>query len=146
MKKPDKPSKILLDNNVFVAAIHNPKQETKTLQLVIEIIQNKKIRLIGNQYLLEKMSRYSEAYHSPTALLLLRALIAKMTIITVEPRYIKLCSNYMTQDSPVDIIHAATCLQTDSTLITNDKHYEQLKQEKIITIWSINEALNKLLP
>jgi len=146
MKKPEKPSRILLDNNVFVAAIHDPRHETKSLQLVIELIRDKKIRLTGNTYLLEEMSRYSEAYPSPTALLLLRALIAKIDIIQVEPRYIKLCSNYMTQDSPVDIIHAATCLQTNSTLITNDKHYDRLKKEKIITIWSINETLNNLLP
>lgn len=146
MKKFEKPIQILLDNNVFVAAIHNPKRETRSLQLILEIIKNRKIRLVGNRYLLEEMSKYSEVYPSPTALLLLKALISKMDVITVQDRYVKLCLNYMTPSSPVDIVHAATCLQTDAVLITNDRHFEQIKQEKIITVWNTNQALNLLLP
>lgn len=146
MKKSKKPTRLLLDNNVFVAAIHNPRRETRSLQLLIEIIRNRSLHLVGNRYLLEEMSKYSEVYPSPTALLLLRTLISKMDVITVQDRYVKLCLNYMTPGSPADIIHAATCLQTDSVLITNDKHFERIKQEKIITVWSINDALQLLLP
>ncbi len=146
MKKSKKPTRLLLDNNVFVAAIHNPRRETRSLQLLIEIIRNSNIHLAGNRYLLEEMSKYSEVYPSPTALLLLRALISKMDVITVQDRYVKLCMNYMSPDSPVDIVHAATCLQTDSVLISNDKHCQRIKQEKIITVWSINDALQLLLP
>lgn len=146
MKKSEKPTRLLLDNNVFVAAIYNPKRETRSLQLLIEIIRNRNLHLVGNRYLLEEMSRYSEVYPSPTALLLLRALISKMDVITVQDRYVKLCLNYMSSDSPVDIVHAATCLQTDSVLISNDKHFQRIKQEKIITVWSINDALQILLP
>ena len=146
MKKSEKPIRILLDNNVFVAAIHSPRRETRSLQLLLETIRNKNIHLVGNKYLLEEMSKYSEVYPSPTALILLRALISKMDVITVQSRYVKLCLNYMNPSSPVDIIHAATCLQTDSVLITNDKHFEKIKQEKIITVWSINEALKLVLP
>jgi len=146
MKKSKKPTRLLLDNNVFVAAIYNPKRETRSLQLLIEIIRNRSLHLVGNRYLLEEMSKYSEVYSSPTALLLLRALISKMDVITVQDRYVKLCLNYMSPDSPIDIVHAATCLQTDYVLITNDKHFDQIKQEKIITVWSINDALQLLLP
>jgi PIN domain nuclease of toxin-antitoxin system len=91
------------------------------------------------------MSRYSEAFPSPTALMLLRALISKMQILDVEQRYIKLCMNYMDESSPVDIIHAASCLQTDSILITNDKHFDKLRQEKIVTVWNTKEALEELV-
>lgn len=146
MKKSKKPTRLLLDNNVFIAAIHNPRREMRSLQLLIEIIRNRSLHLVANRYLLEEMSKYSEVYPSPTALLLLRALISKMDVITVQDRYVKLCLNYMSSDSPVDIVHAATCLQTDSVLISNDKHFERIKQEKIITVWSINDALQLLLP
>ena len=145
MTKSEKTIQLLLDNNIFVAAIYNPKRETKSLQLLLEIIRNKNIHLIGNKYLLEEMSKYSKEYPSPTALLLLKILISKITVVNVQERYLKLCQNYMKPKSPVDIIHAATCLQTDSILITNDKHFAQLKQEKIITIWNINQALKQLL-
>jgi len=145
MTKSEKTIQVLLDNNVFAAAIYNPKRETKSLQLLLEIIRDKNIHLIGNRYLLEEISKYSEVYLSPTALLLLKILISKMEIIKVQDRYLKLCQNYMKPKSPVDIIHAATCLQTDSLLITNVKHFTQLKQEKIITVWSTNQALKQLL-
>lgn len=144
MRKPVKPYRILLDNNIYVAAIHDPVRETASLGLIIKIIQSKDIKLIGNKYLLEEMSRYSEAFPSPTALMLLRALIAKIIVVDVEPRYVKLCMNYMDSSSPVDIIHAAPCLQTDSILVTNDKHFDRIKQEKIITVWNIKEALENI--
>ncbi len=146
MKKSEKHTRLLLDNKVFVAAIHNPKRETQSLQLVIETIRNRNIHLVGNKYHLEEMSRYSEVYPSPTTLLLLRAIVSKMDMITVEDRYVKLCLNYMSPDSPVDIVHAATCLQTNSVMITNDRHLDYLNQEKIITGWSTNKALKLLLP
>jgi len=145
MKKPAKPYRILIDNNIYVAAIHDPVRETANLRLVIKLILDQRVNLIGNKYLLEEMSRYSEVFPSPTALMLLRALIAKMQIVEVEQRYIKLCMNYLDASSPVDIIHAASCLQTDSILITNDKNFDELKQEKIITVWNTKEALEKLV-
>ncbi|MCW4013876.1 MAG: PIN domain-containing protein [Candidatus Bathyarchaeota archaeon] len=145
MKKPAKPYQILLDNNIYVAAIHDPVRETASLKLIIEIIQNKQIKLIGNKYLLEEMSRYSEVFPSPTALMLLRALIAKMEVIHVEERFIKLCLNYMDSSYPVDVVHAASCLQTDSILITNDRHFDRLKQEKIIKVWNTGEAIENLV-
>ncbi len=145
MKKPVKPYRILLDNNIYVAAIHDPVKETESLSLVIKLIQDQQIKLIGNKYLLDEMSRYSEVFPSQTALMLLSALIAKMELVNVEERYIKLCMNYLDSSSPVDIIHAASCLQTDSILIINDKHFDELKQEKIITVWNTKEALEKLV-
>ncbi|MBD3207105.1 PIN domain-containing protein [Candidatus Bathyarchaeota archaeon] len=145
MRKPDKPLRILLDNNVYVSAIHDPERNTQSLQLIIEIIRNKEIKLIGNNYLLEEMSKYSKVYPSPTALLLLRALVSKIDLVSVEDRYIKICSNYISQTYAVDIIHAATCLQTDSILITNDKHFKKIKQEGIIKIWNIKKSLNEIL-
>lgn len=145
MKKPVKPYRILLDNNIYVTAIHDPVKETASLRLLIKLIQDQQIKLIGNKYLLDEMSRYSEVFPSPTALMLLRALIAKMEIVNVEERYIKLCLNYMDSSCPVDIIHAASCLQTDSVLITNDKHFDELKHEKIILVWNTKEALDKLV-
>lgn len=145
MKKPAKLYRILLDNNIYVAAIHDPVRNTASLKLIIEIIQNRQIKLIGNKYLLEEMSRYSEAFPSPTALMLLRALITKIQIVNVEERYIKLCKNYLNYSNPVDIIHAASCLQTDSILVSNDRHFDKLKQEKIITVWNTKEALEHMV-
>jgi predicted nucleic acid-binding protein len=145
MRKPAMPYQILLDNNIYVVAIHDPVREIASLKLIIKIIQNKQIKLIGNKFLLEEMSRYSEAFPSPTALMLLRALIVKMEIVNMEERYIKLCLHSTDSSYPFDIVHIASCLQTDSILVTNDRHFDRLKQEKIIPVWNTKEALDKLV-
>jgi len=55
-----------------------------------------------------------------------------------------LSKNYF--DEPlVDIVHAATCLQENSILITNDKHFDKISRNKIIEVWSINRAVENLL-
>ena len=41
-------------------------------------------------------------------------------------------------------VHAATCLQADAIIVTNDKHFNKMKEAEVITIWSISEALIEL--
>ena len=65
----------LLDNNVFVSAIMDPARETATLRLILEMIRNKDIALVGNEFLAEEMARYAESFRSETAALLLHALL-----------------------------------------------------------------------
>ncbi|KPQ41414.1 MAG: hypothetical protein MPEBLZ_04055 [Candidatus Methanoperedens nitroreducens] len=52
---------------------------------------------------------------------------------------------YFPKNEIVDIVHAATCLQENSILITNDKHFDKISQNKIIEVWSISEAIENLL-
>ncbi|MDD2251669.1 MAG: hypothetical protein PHQ10_01720 [Dehalococcoidales bacterium] len=44
-----------------------------------------------------------------------------------------------------DIVHAATCLYTDAILITNDAHFNKIKQAEIIEVWSNTKAIKRLL-
>lgn len=41
----------LVDTNLFIAAIKNPKKETASLRLLSELINDTSIVLIGNEYL-----------------------------------------------------------------------------------------------
>jgi len=135
----------LLDNNVFIAAIRRPARETETLRLILRIIQDGSIRLVGNEYLLEEMARYAEVFRSGMASTLLHALISKMDVVEVKGKFITICGDYMDASDPADIIHAATCLQTDTTLITNDRHFDGVRDREIIEVWSITEAMQRLL-
>ena len=134
----------LLDNNVFVSAIKDPARETATLKLILEMIRDKDIGLVGNEFLAEEMARYAEAFSSETAALLLHALISKMDI-EVQERYIAACRSIMGTEDPADVLHAATCLQTGATLITNDRHFDTIRDEGIIEVWSTAEAIRRLL-
>ena len=60
MKK-SKPTTLtfLLDNNVFIAAIKNPRRQTGTLRLILHVIKDKGIALVGNIFLVEEMICYA---------------------------------------------------------------------------------------
>ena len=85
----------LLDTNVFIAAIKDPKKETKTLQLILTMIEREDIHLVGDEFLVEEMVRYAEEFKSETASWILSALINKMKLVDVGKNLIKICKNYI---------------------------------------------------
>jgi len=137
--------KYLLDTNVFIAAIKDPKKETKTLQLILEMIEREDIYLVGDEFLAEEMVRYAEEFKSETASWILSALLEKMELIEVGENFIKICMNYIKTPNKADIIHAAVCLKTDAILITNDTHFNKIQDEGIIKVWGISRGIKELL-
>ena len=135
----------LLDNNVFVAAIAHPKRATGTLGLILHLIADPGVRLVGNVYLAEEMMRYAEVFPSETATLLIEALASKMEFIAVEGKYLKICGGYLGTSDQSDIAHAATCLSTGPTLISDDHHFDRIRDEGIIEVWSTKKAVDELL-
>ncbi len=135
----------LVDANVFVAAIKNPEKKSHTLDLILELISNKRIRLVGNDLLLLEFEKYSQKFRSETASHLLKLLRDEMIIVELESDYIKKCIKYFPKNEVVDIVHAATCLQENLILITNDKHFDKISQNKIIEVWNISKAIENLL-
>ncbi len=135
----------LLDNNVFIAAIKESTRETATLRLILRLIQDKEIRLTGNEFLLEEMARYAEVFESEMASTLLYVLISKMKVVELKEKHITICRTYIGTDDLADIIHAATCLQTDAILITNNHHFDAVQDGGIVEVWSIAEAIQTLL-
>ena len=109
------------------------------------MITSKDITLVGDMYLVEEMIRYIEEYPSETAASLLQALAEKMQIISIQQKYIKICSHYMATDDLSDTIHAAACLQSNSTLITDDHHFNRIRDEGIIEVKNTRDAIQELL-
>ncbi len=135
----------LLDTNVFIAAIKNPKKETQTLGLILKIIENEDVQLVGDEFLVEEMIRYAEEFKSGTASWILSALLEKMELVDVGENYLKICKSYIKTPNMADILHAAACLKTEAILITNDKHFDNIRDEGIITVWSISKVIKELI-
>lgn len=133
--------KFLLDTNVFVSALKTPG---KALELFIELL-GKKYDIIGNVHLLDEYMRYSREVPSDVARFILAELCAKMRVVDVAPRFVKICHPYFPPKETVDVVLAATCLQEGALLITNDKHFDRIKKEGVIEVWSISEAVKKLV-
>ena len=135
----------LLDNNVFIAAIKEPTRATATFRLFFKIIQDRNIRLVGNEFLLEEMARYAEVFKSEMASILLYALISKMNVVEVQDKFAVICRAFMDTEDLADVIHAATCLQTGAVLITNDRDFDPVRDEGIVEVWSTTKAIQNLL-
>ncbi len=54
----------LVDTNLFIAAIKNPKKETCSLRLLLELVDDATIVLIGNEFLIMEMEKYAQVYGS----------------------------------------------------------------------------------
>ena len=146
MKKSRKDTALLLpDTNVFVAAIKDPRRETETIRLIMAMIDREDIRLVGDDFLVEEMVRYAEEFQSETASWILGALLGKMEIMEVNEKFVRICRDYIDTPNLSDIVHAAACLKSDAVLVTNDTHYDRIRDEGIIEVWSISMAIKTLL-
>lgn len=133
----------MLDTNVFVAAIKDPRKESQTLRLILNIIEDPNVRLVADELLLEEMIRYAELFKSPTAGAIVAALVRKTSLVRVIGKFRTICRTYITTPDKADILHAAACLQTGAVLITNDRHFQRIKKRRIIEVWSIAEAIKR---
>jgi hypothetical protein len=55
------------------------------------------------------------------------------------------CLPFFPQSQEADILHAATCLNANGILISNDRHFEKIRTAGIIVVWNISEAIERLL-
>ncbi|ATZ61803.2 MAG: PIN domain-containing protein [Methanosarcinales archaeon Met12] len=145
MKRPEKSThKFLVDNNVFVSAIKHPGRRTQTLKLILRMIYDAKIELVMDALLLTEMKKYAQRFGSKTTTEIFDAIVAKANSVEVEEKFVKICKQYLPKKESADIVHAAACLQTGAILITNDKHFEKIRKEKIIKVWYTTEAIKRL--
>lgn len=136
----------LVDNNVFISAIKNPAKNSLILDLLLECINNPKILLFGNHILIEEMIKYQDAFNSPTASMILSLLIQKTRIQEPCDGSILECKDFFPIEKIKDMFHAATALESQATIITNDKHFIPIKDARKIEVLTITEAIKELLP
>lgn len=134
----------MADTNLFIAAIKNPKKETTSLRLLLELIDNTTIVLIGNEFLIMEMGKYAQVFESKRGKEILQKLIDKTEVVDADEKFLRLCKSYFPEDEIIDIYHAATCLQEGAILITNDRHFDKINYEKIIEVWNISKAIKEL--
>lgn len=131
----------LVDTNLFIAAIKNPGKDTTSLKLLLALIDDTDIALIGNEFLIMELEKYSQVFGSERGSEILYKLIDKMRVIDVDEKFLRFCKSYFPEDELIDMYHAATCIQADDILITNDRHFDKINDEKIIEIWCISKAI-----
>ncbi len=134
----------LLDTNVFIAAVKNPRRETATLRLILEFLRREDLEQVGNDLWLEETIRYAEEFGSDTASQVLAAMIERTRFVRVEENFRAICRRFVTTPDPADILHAATCLRERAVLVSNDKHFDKIRDEGMVEVWTITKAMRSL--
>jgi predicted nucleic acid-binding protein len=55
------------------------------------------------------------------------------------------CEPFFPDIASADIIHAATCMSVNAILISNDAHFKAIKEAGLIDVWTISDAIERLL-
>ena len=88
----------MVDTNLFIAAIKNPKKETASLRLLLELMDDSTIVLIGNEFLIMEMEKYAQVFDSKRGKDILKKLIDKTEVVDVEEKFLRLCKSYFPEE------------------------------------------------
>ena len=131
--------RFLVDTNLFISAI---KKWAKSTDLLIYLITDPEIKLIANDVLIGEYSKFSSELGAPEFFELIHS---GVIIENPSEEYVSDCKQYFPKNEMADAVHAATCLQYNAVLISNDKHFDKIRGMKIIEVWKISVAIEKLL-
>jgi predicted nucleic acid-binding protein len=133
--------RFLLDTNVFIAAAK--RGWTRTTDLVLRLIEGEE-DLIANDALIGEYRKYA-ACLGDNGRNLLDRLLQEVAVLEISDDAIVRCMPFFPVGEVADVLHAATCLSADGTLISNDRHFEAIRQSEIIEVWTISDAIARLL-
>ncbi|MDV3278241.1 MAG: PIN domain-containing protein [Nitrososphaerales archaeon] len=147
------PRRFVVDTNVFVSAIkpfsrlsRTARTDTGSLTLLMRLVTDTELELFGNLWLFDEYKRLAEELNSETSELILGQLTGKMRgVMEIGEEAVARCRPYLPEREAADILHAATCLQSGAVLITNDRDFDRIRDSGIIEVWSIGEAIRRLL-
>jgi predicted nucleic acid-binding protein len=136
---PERNSSYLIDNTVFIAAVK--KGWTKSTELILHLLDNS-AELLADELLIFEYEKYAKILGTYELLYHL-----KRSVIQVNPSQeeIDICAPFFPESELSDIVHAATCLYTKAILITNDNHFDKIKEAKIVEVWSAAKAIKRIL-
>ena len=140
MRRSSTASKFPIDTNVFIAAVK--RGWTDTTELLPHILSDEKYHIVGNDVLLAEYWKYAEKLSAGDFYEFLKL---RMEIVNPTRKEVLRVLPYFPPTQIADAVHAATCLKTGATLITNDRHFERVAEEGLIEVWSISDAIRKIL-
>jgi len=98
--------------------------------------------LVADDILVSEYEKYAKKFEADAFLAIL---LGKLVIIEQSEEDLLLCKPFFPPSESADIVHAATCLHTRAILITNDAHFRRINEEGLIEVWSISEAIERVL-
>ncbi len=136
---PDENTRFLIDTNLFVAA--SKSGWTRSTDLLIALLEGP-WDLVADDMLISEYERYADRFGARDLLALLKL---KVIVIEQSGEDVAACKPFFSAGGAADTVHAATCLHTGATLISNDAHFNRIRDASIIKVWKISEAIKRIL-
>jgi len=139
----------MADTNVFIAAFKSGY--TVTTKLLLKLLLDPEVELIVDDILLKEYDRWFKTLSEKIpeireqAELLYTLVKAKAKLEYPSNDDINKVKQYLPETETADIYHAATCLKANCILVTNDNDFQELKRAGVVEVWTISEAVRKLL-
>lgn len=97
---------------------------------------------MADDVLIAEYEKYAKELNAEDFLEFLKT---RVNVFNPSKSEIERCKPYFPEEEIADVIHAAACLKTNAILITNDRDFDEIKKAGLIEVWSISEAINRLL-
>jgi predicted nucleic acid-binding protein len=135
-----KDSRFVLDNNLIIAAIKSGWK--RSTDLLFTILLSDASIFVSKELLFEYEKYINRILGMPH----LFHLIQKRSIL-IDPSMdsIRICMRFIPENEFADAVHAATCLEAGAILISNDAHFDEIKESELIEVWKISEAIGNIL-
>lgn len=137
----ERSTRFLLDTNVFIAAIR--RGWTRSTDLVIRLVDGPET-LIGNEALIGEYRKYANEFGGFGQILFYH-LQQKVEVLELLDDDIARCQPFFPEGQEADVLHAATCVGAGGILISNDKHFERIHKAGIVEVWTISEAIKRII-
>lgn len=132
-------TRFLIDTNLFIAATKRGK--TKSTELLLKLLEGP-WDLVADDILVSEYEKYATQFE---AYAFLRLLLYRVVIVEQSDEDIMKCKPFFPANASADIIHAATCLSVNAILISNDAHFRAIKEARLIDVWTISDAIERLI-
>ncbi|MCX6673405.1 MAG: PIN domain-containing protein [Methanothrix sp.] len=129
----------MIDSNLFIAAVKG--RWTKSSELLSTLLDSP-VELVANKALLSEYEKYARVLDAEYIFDYLKS---RLIIINQSEEEVVSCRQFFPVNQAADVVHAATCLHARAVLISNDRHFEKIREAGIIEVWTISEAIKNLL-
>ncbi len=133
-------SKFVLDNNLIIAATKSGW--TRSTDLLFTMILSDATLLVDKELLFEYEEYIQRILGIPHLFILINS---RSYLVDPSNESLLVCKPFFPESQYADAVHAATCLEASAILISNDAHFNEIKKSGLIEVWSISEAIRRIL-
>ena len=133
-------SRFVLDNNLIISAIKSGWK--RSTDLLFSLLLSDATIFVNKELLFEYEKYINRILGLPHLFLLIQK---RSVLIDPSTDALCVCRPFFPVSEFADIVHAATCLEAEAVLISNDAHFNEVKESALVEVWNISEAIRRIL-